>query len=78
MMALSEAKAQATEARLALLPEPQGAAWLQLARGTALSRLTAIGLPGRRDEYWKYTNPADLISAEVPAAVAYDAAGEPV
>ena len=35
--------------------------WSQKARDSALSRLTDIGLPSHRDEYWKYTNPAEFI-----------------
>ena len=36
--------------------------WSQKARESALSRLSNVGLPSHRDEYWKYTNPADLIT----------------
>ena len=36
--------------------------WSQKARESALSRLTNIGLPSHRDEYWKYTNPAELLT----------------
>ncbi len=52
---------------------PPGAAWASAARQSALSRLRAMGLPGRRDEYWKYTNPATLIQPEVPTAAAFEA-----
>ena len=36
--------------------------WSQKARESALSRLSSIGLPSHRDEYWKYTNPAELLT----------------
>jgi len=36
--------------------------WSQKARESALSRLANIGLPSHRDEYWKYTNPAELLT----------------
>ena len=36
--------------------------WSHKARENALGRLSNIGLPNRRDEYWKYTNPAELIT----------------
>jgi Fe-S cluster assembly protein SufD len=36
--------------------------WSQKARESALSRLSNIGLPSHRDEYWKYTNPAQLLT----------------
>jgi Fe-S cluster assembly protein SufD len=34
--------------------------WLGAARAEALARLTAMGLPTKRDEYWRYTDPGDL------------------
>ena len=36
--------------------------WSFKARESALDRLADIGLPSHRDEYWKYTNPAELIT----------------
>ncbi|MFL2795630.1 MAG: SufB/SufD family protein [Paracoccaceae bacterium] len=36
--------------------------WSHKARESALGRLSNIGLPSHRDEYWKYTNPAELIT----------------
>ena len=36
--------------------------WSHKTRESALSRLTNIGLPSHRDEYWKYTNPAELLT----------------
>jgi len=36
--------------------------WSQKARESALDRLSKIGLPSHRDEYWKYTNPTELIT----------------
>jgi len=54
------------EARLARVTLPEG---MGPARRAALDRLVAMGLPGRRDEYWRWTNPTDLIAPEpVPAA----------
>ncbi len=42
-------------------PAPSGeAAWAVQARAAAAARLSAMGAPGRRDEYWKYTDPASL------------------
>ena len=54
-MALAKLKSDATEARLAGLTVPAG---LDTARKDALSRVIAMGLPHKRDEYWKYTDPA--------------------
>lgn len=68
-MALPQAKQSATEARLAALTMPD-AGCTRGAREDALARVLESGLPGRRDEYWKYTQPDSLISAEaLPAAV---------
>ena len=52
---------------------PTGAAWVSAARQSALSRLRAMGLPGRRDEYWKYTNPATLVQPVAPTAAPFEA-----
>ncbi|SFR48642.1 Fe-S cluster assembly protein SufD [Litoreibacter janthinus] len=49
------------------LPSGQGA-WAQLAREAAEQRLNTMALPGRRDEYWKYTNPTSLTDVVAPEA----------
>ncbi|MCE6957841.1 SufD family Fe-S cluster assembly protein [Cereibacter sphaeroides] len=47
--------------------------WQAPARFDALSRLTAMGLPGRRDEYWRYTDPASFNAPQaLPASTADD------
>ncbi|MGR3269326.1 Fe-S cluster assembly protein SufD [Thalassococcus profundi] len=70
-MALPQAKQTETEARLAMLDLPAGG-WTEAARRDALARVQAMGLPGRRDEYWKFTNPATLTQAEAPRAAVFD------
>ncbi len=37
-------------------------------RAGAQARLDAMGLPGRRDEYWRYTDPRPYLDATIPAA----------
>ncbi|CUH41577.1 SufB/SufD family protein [Ruegeria atlantica] len=69
-MALPEVKQTATEARLATLTMPE-AGCTRAAREDALARVLEMGLPGRRDEYWKYTRPHTLISAEQPHAALF-------
>lgn len=59
-------------ARLAALDLPRGGFTAQ-ARAAALARLRAAGLPGRRDEYWRYTDPAELNRADAPPARLFDA-----
>lgn len=72
-MALTQAKLDATEARLAAMDAPaQGAGWLAQARGDAVARLREMGLPGRRDEYWKFTRPDSLIAPEAPRAAVFE------
>ncbi|WP_137700446.1 Fe-S cluster assembly protein SufD [Marimonas lutisalis] len=68
---LKEAKLAATAERLEGQSLPAGGKWASAARADALSRLRAMGLPGRRDEYWKYTRPDTLTQAEAPAAAVF-------
>jgi Fe-S cluster assembly protein SufD len=75
-MALPNAKEDALAARLAALPALSGKGWLGAARAEALSRLTAMGLPARRDEYWRYTDPSSLNAPEAPVAHSFDASDE--
>jgi len=70
-MALVNAKSDITEDRLASLTRPSGAKWANEARDDALTRLRAVGLATRRDEYWRYTNPQTLNQPEVPAAAIF-------
>ena len=46
----------ALDARLGAISLPQGG-FTAAARADALSRLRQMGLPGPRDEYWRYTDP---------------------
>lgn len=48
-------QADALDARLAALVLPKGG--FATSRGDALARLRDMGLPGPRDEYWRYTDP---------------------
>lgn len=74
-MAVAQAKLDALEARLAVLSLPEGG-WTGTARDEALARLRAMGLPGKRDEYWRYTNPESLTSAMPAKAALFDAGDE--
>ncbi|WP_298906284.1 Fe-S cluster assembly protein SufD [uncultured Aliiroseovarius sp.] len=55
---------------------PASGAWAADARADAASRLAAMGLPTRRDEYWKWTRPDSLVSAVADAAEVLDYEGE--
>ncbi|MGR3495811.1 SufB/SufD family protein [Citreimonas sp.] len=74
-MALPEQKQTLTDTRLSGLSVPEGG-WTEPARRDALSRLHAMGLPTRRDEYWKYTRPDTLTAAEPPKAAVFDDSDE--
>ncbi|WP_278921687.1 MULTISPECIES: SufB/SufD family protein [Pseudophaeobacter] len=66
-MGLADVKQGATEARLAALRLPAGGC-LAAARQAALARVQTLGLPGRRDEYWKFTRPDTLTETDVTKA----------
>ncbi len=70
-MALPQAKQTVTEERLSALTMPD-AGCTRKAREAAIARVREMGLPNRRDEYWKYTRPDTLISAEAPTAALFD------
>jgi len=63
--ALVRQKIEAAEARLEGLSLPQGSGWAMDARRAAEARVRATGLPQRRDEYWRFTDPALLLADEV-------------
>lgn len=76
--ARAAARAQATAERLAQVALPEGgAAWLRRAREAALARLAAAGIPDRRDEYWRFTDPAALTAPEPVAAPVFRITDEP-
>ncbi|WP_431299815.1 Fe-S cluster assembly protein SufD [Tabrizicola sp. BL-A-41-H6] len=75
-MPLAKVKEDALAARIAGLALPEGG-WLGAARADALARLGAMGLPGRRDEYWRYTDPSALNAASPLPASRFDDSDEP-
>lgn len=76
-MVLPQARADALAARLAPLALDRRG-WAGPAREAALARLAAMGLPGRRDEYWRYTDPATLNDPAVPPAARFAYTDEPM
>jgi Fe-S cluster assembly protein SufD len=75
-MAVLQAKQDALAARIAGLSFAEKG-WLAGARKMALDRLAAMGLPGRRDEYWRYTDPATLTSPDATPGALFDPGDEP-
>jgi Fe-S cluster assembly protein SufD len=75
-MAVPALKNDAARALLSAWPEPSGeAAWAVAARGRAARRLAERGAPGRRDEYWRFTDPASLIASPAPRAAVLEEEG---
>lgn len=69
-MALVANKVDATEALIAAYPTPiDEGEWARNARLRALTALRQSGAPVRRDEYWKFTNPARLLETAKPATI---------
>ena len=68
-------RTEATEARIGAMSWPKGG-FTAAARAEALARFRAAGLPGKRDEYWRYTDPSSLTVATAPEAAVFDAHDE--
>nr|WP_123792374.1 Fe-S cluster assembly protein SufD [Pacificibacter maritimus] len=65
---MKQRKRDETATRLEGKALPTGAAWATSLRQAALSRVLDMGLPTKRDEYWKWTDPSTLTSAAPTAA----------
>ena len=74
-MALVQAKQDQLAARIAGLSFVREG-WLGAARAEALARLSAMGMPGKRDEYWRYTDPTSLTTVEALKAAVFDDSDE--
>ena len=75
-MGLAERQADQLTARIGGMAFARDG-WTGAARADALARLTVQGLPIRRHEYWRYTDPALLIAAEVERVEVLDTSDEP-
>lgn len=69
-MAAPAPQSNPTEDRLDTLTLPQNG-WADAARKAALGRVREMGLPGRRDEYWKFTRPDSLVQPSAPVAALF-------
>ncbi len=58
--------------RLTGLRLPENMGWTAQARENGLERLRLMGLATRRDEYWKYTDPATLNQTNSPTAAIFE------
>ena len=68
--ARNDARTDVTVARIAGLDLPRGG-FSASARVAALARVRAVGLPSKRDEYWRYTDPATLTATSAPEAAVF-------
>lgn len=75
-MALPQVKQDTTAARLDALALPGTPGWTRPAREAALERLRQQGMPHGRDEYWRFTSPAEFNAVEPVPAPAMDGEGE--
>lgn len=75
-MAVAQTKAAVLASRIEGL-STAAAGWLGAAQQEAAARLQAMGLPGKRDEYWRYTDPAALNAAGPLEARLFDPKDEP-
>lgn len=64
-MAIAELKLAATQTRLTGMAMPAG---LNDPRLDAMNRVITMGLPHKRDEYWKYSDPTTLTQSDVVPA----------
>ena len=76
-MALPEKKQEATKARLSVARMPESGGWLKRARENAMERVRQMGLPDRRDEYWKYTRPESLVRPSASPAKVFEDPSDP-
>ncbi len=67
-MAIADIKLAATQTRLTGLAMPDG---LNDQRIDAMNRVITMGLPHKRDEYWKYTDPTSLTQSEPEKAALF-------
>jgi len=70
--AMAADRRKQAEERLAVTPMPQVSGWSAEPREAALARVIEMGLPHRRDEYWKYTDPTTLSQPEPVEAATFD------
>ncbi|NAZ36834.1 SufD family Fe-S cluster assembly protein [Rubellimicrobium sp. CFH 75288] len=62
MTVRTDLRADATAALVASRSLPPGGGWIMPARADALRRLRAMGVPQKRDEYWRFTDPGSLVA----------------
>ena len=74
-MALAQAKSDRLSAHIGGL-DLLRFGWSAQARADALARVSVMGLPDKRDEYWRYTDPSALTAAVAPQAALFGSPDE--
>ncbi len=77
-MAVNNLKLDAGRALLEAYAAPVGAKWALDARAKAATNLRRMGAPVKRDEYWKFTNPAGFTALPTPKAALFEANETPI
>jgi len=77
-MGLADVKQSTLETRQEALGTVPSTGWSAAIRADAVSRLAQVGLPSKRDEYWKYTDPTVLTSPEATTAATLDTGEAPL
>lgn len=74
---LKQRKRDDAATRLSGVAIPTGAAWATQLRENALARSLEMGLPTKRDEYWKWTDPSTLTALAPTKAEVFDPQEKP-
>lgn len=77
-MAVTNPKFEVVDTLLTAYGTPDGAKWAMVARENAAKSLRKMGVPVKRDEYWKYTNPTDLTALPAPKAALFTSTDKPM
>ena len=77
-MSVADLRQSQTETRLDSISLPDDSGWTQAARKDALARVRSMGLPQRRDEYWRFTRPDTLTQSDAPEAALFTGDERPV
>ncbi|MEE9427763.1 MAG: Fe-S cluster assembly protein SufD [Paracoccaceae bacterium] len=77
-MTIPKSNTENNESLLTKLTLPTGAGWITTCRQNAEKRLHSLGMPGGRDEYWKFTDPKTLCQADAPKAAVLNTKESPV
>lgn len=70
-MTVAQVKLSDATALLGAFYAPKSATWAEEIRMDAKKRFQEMGAPAKRDEYWRYSNPAELICVPAKTAIPF-------